>query len=430
MIYFSICFFRFNELQLSIFLSLTYHITKSRKNVFSLITNNKRTNALEAFSVDNGWAALVVFLLGDPHLLEGGEGSQDGSSDPYGVFPLRWSNDLDLNGGWSQGSDFLLHSVGNTWVHGGATRHDGVGVQVLTDVNIALHDGVVGGLMDTAGFHSQEGWLEEGFWGTETFVANGDYLAIGQFIGFLQGGGSSSSGHFLLEVKGNIAKLLLDVTDNFTLSGGGERVASLGEDLHEVVGELTSSQVQTEDGVWESITFIDGDGVGYTITRVHDDTGGTSRSIEGEDSLDGYIHGGHVEGFEHDLGHLFTVSLWVKWGFSQKYGLLLWCNTEFVVEGVMPDLFHIIPVGDDSVFNWVFQGKDTSLGLGFITYIGIFLSHTDHDTLVSWASNNGWEDSSWSVISGETGLAHTGAIVNNKSGNVFVTHDELCLLAV
>merc|ERR1712241_214291 len=33
--------------------------------------------------------------------------------------------------------------------------------------------------------------------------------------------------------------------------------------------ELTASQVQTEDGVGESITFIDGDGVGYTITRVH-----------------------------------------------------------------------------------------------------------------------------------------------------------------
>jgi len=49
--------------------------------------------------VDNGWAAFVVFLLGDPHLLEGGEGSQDGSSDPYGIFSFWWSNDLDLNGG-------------------------------------------------------------------------------------------------------------------------------------------------------------------------------------------------------------------------------------------------------------------------------------------------------------------------------------------
>merc|ERR1739844_2628 len=103
--------------------------------------------------------------------------------------------------------------------------------------------------MDTAGFHSQERWLEEGFWGTETFVANGDNLAVGQFIGFLQGGGGSSSSHFLFEVKGNIAEFLLDVTDNFTLGSGGERLAPLGEDLHEVVGELTASQVQTKDGM-------------------------------------------------------------------------------------------------------------------------------------------------------------------------------------
>merc|ERR1711944_181062 len=136
----------------------------------------KLCNNLEAFPVDNGWAAFVVFLLGDPHLLEGGEGSQDGATDPDGVFPLRGSNDLDLNGGGSQGSDFLLHPVSNTGVHGGAIGHDSVGVQVLPDVNIALHNGVVGGLMDTAGFHSEEGRLEEGFGGTEPLVANGDDL--------------------------------------------------------------------------------------------------------------------------------------------------------------------------------------------------------------------------------------------------------------
>merc|ERR1711983_751675 len=117
--------------------------SNSMNNKLKTILQEKRYS-LEAFSVDNGWAAFVVFLLGDPHLLEGGEGSQDGSSDPYGVFSFWGSNDLDFDGGWSQGSDFLLHSVSNTWVHGGASRHDGVGVQVLTDVNIALHDGVVG----------------------------------------------------------------------------------------------------------------------------------------------------------------------------------------------------------------------------------------------------------------------------------------------
>ena len=63
------------------------------------------TDALEALPVHNGWATLVIFLLGDPHLLEGGEGCQDGSANPNRVLPLRWSNDLDLNGGGSQGSD-------------------------------------------------------------------------------------------------------------------------------------------------------------------------------------------------------------------------------------------------------------------------------------------------------------------------------------
>merc|ERR1712117_670006 len=377
---------------------------------------------LEALAVDNGWAALIVFLLGDPHLLEGGEGSKDGSSDPDGVLPLWWSNDLDLDGGRSKGGDLLLHTVSNTGVHGGASRHDGVGVEILTDVNIALHDGVVGGLVDAAGFHSEEGRLEESLRAAETLIANGDNLAVGKLIGLLEGGGGNSGGHFLLEVKGDIAELLLDVTDNLALSGGGERVTTLSEDLHEVVGELTSSQVQTEDGMGKSITFIDGDVVGDTITRVHDHTSGTTGGIEGKDGLDGNVHGGHVEGLEHDLSHLLTVSLGVEGSLSKEDGLLLGCNTEFIVEGVMPDLLHIIPVGDDTVFNGVLQGEDTSLGLSLITDIGILLSHTDHDALMSWASNNGWEESPGGVITSESSLAHAGAIVNNQSGGIFVTH--------
>merc|ERR1719346_435362 len=93
--------------------------------------------------VEGARARLVVFLLGDPHLLEGGEGSQDGASDPDGVLPLGGSDDLDLDGGGGQGGDLLLHTVSNTGVHGGASREDSVGVQVLPDVDVALHDGVV-----------------------------------------------------------------------------------------------------------------------------------------------------------------------------------------------------------------------------------------------------------------------------------------------
>ena len=48
--------------------------------------------------MDDGWAGLVVLLLGDPHLLEGGQRGEDGSSDPDGVLALGGSDDLDLHG--------------------------------------------------------------------------------------------------------------------------------------------------------------------------------------------------------------------------------------------------------------------------------------------------------------------------------------------
>merc|ERR1712045_538919 len=143
-----------------------------------------------------------------------------------------------------------------------------------------------------------------------------------------------------------------------------------------------------EDGMGKSITLVDGDSVGDTISGVKHDTCGTTGSVQGEHGLDGDVHGGAVEGLKHDLCHLFTVSLGVEGSLSQEDGVLLGGNTEFIVEGVMPDLLHVIPVGDDAVLNWVLQSEDTPLGLSLISNIGVFLAHTNHDTLVPWAANN------------------------------------------
>merc|ERR1719474_208414 len=270
----------------------------------------------------------------------------------------------------------------------------------------------------------QERGLEESLRAPEALVANGDDLAVGKLIGLLKGGGGSSGGHLLLEVKGDIAQLLLDVPDDLTLSSGGERVPTLSEDLHQVVGQLTASQVEPEDGVGKGITFIDGDSVGHTISRVHDDTGGTAGSIQGQHSLNGDIHGGHVEGLKHNLGHLLPVGLGVEGSLSEQDGLLLRGNTQLIVEGVVPDFLHVVPVGDDAVLNRVLQGEDTPLALGLVADIGVLLTHTDHHTLVAGTANNGGEDGTRSVITGEAGLAHAGAVVNNESCHVFVTHLE------
>ncbi|CAN8002682.1 unnamed protein product, partial [Ixodes hexagonus] len=393
---------------------------------------------LEALAVHNAGAGLVVLLLGDPHLLEGGQGGQDGTADPDGVLPLGGSDDLDLHGGRRQGSDFLLHAVGDTRVHGGATRQHGVGIQVLTDVHVALHDGVVRGLVDAARFHTQEGRLEEGLWATEALVADGDDLSVGKLVRLLQGGRGGGGGHLLLEVEGDVAQLLLDVTDDFPLGGGGERVAALGEDLHQVVGQVPAGQVQTEDGVGQGVPFVDGDGVGHAVAGVEHDTRGTTGRVQRQDGLDGHVHGGGVEGLEHDLGHLLAVSLGVEGSLGEEDGVLLGGNAELVVEGVVPDLLHVVPVGHDAVLDGVLQGQDTTLALGLVAHVAVLLTHADHHTLgehtrqksdggsdsylVAGASHDGGEHGTGGIVPGEAGLAHAGAIVDHQSGNLVVTH--------
>jgi hypothetical protein len=128
-------------------------------------------------------------------------------------------------------------------------------------------------------------------------------------------------------------------------------------------------------------TLVDGDNVGNSVTRIENDTSSTTGSIEGEDGLDGDVKCGGVEGLENDLGHLLSVRLGVDGSLGEKDRVLLGSHTKLVVEGVMPDLLHVIPVGDDTVLNGISQGEDTTLGLRLIANIRILLTHTDHDTI-------------------------------------------------
>merc|ERR1712137_99960 len=101
--------------------------------------------------------------------------------------------------------------------------------------------------MNSSRFHTQERWLEKSFWASESFVTNGDNLTVRKFVRFFQSRGRSSSLHFLF-------------------NSGGERITSFSQDLHQVISQITSSKIQSEDSVWKSITFINWDSVRNTIS--------------------------------------------------------------------------------------------------------------------------------------------------------------------
>ena len=81
------------------------------------------------------------------------------------------------------------------------------------------------------------------------------------------------------------------------------------------------------------------------------------------------------------LCHLLPVGLGVERRLSEQDGMLLGGNTQLVVEGVVPDLLHVVPVGHDAVLDGVLQSEDTTLGLSLITHVSVLLTHTHHHAL-------------------------------------------------
>jgi len=95
--------------------------------------------------------------------------------------------------------------------------------------------------------------------------------------------------------------------------------------------------------------------------------------------LDGHIEFRNLESVEHNRGHFFSIFLGVHGGFSQKTGVFMGLDSEFILIAMMPDFFHFVPVVDDTMFNRVFKLQNTSLSLGFRSHINFFIFSTHHD---------------------------------------------------
>lgn len=224
--------------------------------------------------------------------------------------------------------------------------------------------------MDTSSLETKERRLEESFGASESLVTNGDDLTVRKLVRLFKLRRLGRSLELLLKVERDVTKLLLNVSNDFSLGRSGEEVTTLHENLNEVVGKVSTSKIDTEDSVGKGETFVNGDSVGDTVTRVKNDTGGSAGSVKRENGLDRDVEGRGIESLEHDLGHLLSVLLGVKRSLSEEDGVLLRSDTELIVEGMVPDLLHVVPVCDDTVLNGVLQGKNTSLRLSFVTEVG------------------------------------------------------------
>jgi hypothetical protein len=161
---------------------------------------------------------LIAEMCQECYLLESAERSQDRPPNPDTVLALRWSNHLNFHAAGRKSSDLLAHTVSNAREHCRTTTEHDVAIQVLPDIHIALHDGVVSRLMDSRGFHTNHGWLEEDLRAPKPLCTNGNHLAIRQLIALLNRRAVLGSLQLLLIVKCNVCELLLDVPHDFPLS--------------------------------------------------------------------------------------------------------------------------------------------------------------------------------------------------------------------
>lgn len=164
-----------------------------------------------------------------------------------------------------------------------------------------------------------------------------------------------------------------------------------GEEFDHVVGDASTSNEVFLDGMTNGESLIHGHCMGDTISRIANNTGGSTVGVERQHGLDGNVKSLHIVGLEHDLSHLFSVDFWVCGSLSQENFVFTWVNSKLVLEAVIPDSLHLLPLGDDTGLNWIGDVEDTSHLLSLISNVEFFGFDTNHLLLASWHSNNGWE---------------------------------------
>lgn len=71
------------------------------------------------------------------------------------------------------------------------------------------------------------------------------------------------------------------------------------------------------------------------------------------------------------LCHLLLVVLGVEGYHGEQQGVFLRSDSQLVVEGVMPDLLHVIPVSDDSTVYGILETKNSSHALSLASDVTV-----------------------------------------------------------
>jgi hypothetical protein len=134
--------------------------------------------------------------------------------------------------------------------------------------------------------------------------------------------------------------------------------------------------------------------------------------------LDGCKQSRNIEGLEQDLGSRVAVGTRIERRFSQEDRVLFTQCLELFGVDVLPDLLHVVPVGDDAVFQRVADLEQTAQLLGFLTDKDVSFESAGQDAQVLGTTDVGWEITFGRVFASETRSDGAAAIVQHNRGVV------------
>ena len=153
------------------------------------------------------------------------------------------------------------------------------------------------------------------------------------------------------EVVGDVAEFLFDGAYGFKVSGAVERVAAAGKQADEVTRYISTRHIESAREVIEHSALIHGNDVSDTITTVNHYTRRQALCVEGEHGLNGDIYAAKVVALKHDFGHHFAVLEGVHWRFGEQDLATGGVDFHLLEEGVVPEVLHVVPALDDTVFH-------------------------------------------------------------------------------
>ena len=172
--------------------------------------------------------------------------------------------------------------------------------------------------------------------------------------------------HLLVEIKGDVTELFLDIAHDFPLGRSRELDLILGQKLHHVLRQVAAPNFGFTHGLGHNIALVHHCGVARGVAHIEHHAHGFTGRVHGERSRVLQIQRRHGELLEHDQCRLLAVGLRVPRGLGQQHGMLLGRHPELVVERVVPHFLHLGPRGHDAVLDRALELQDATLGVGLV----------------------------------------------------------------